>query len=76
MKLLSYKHNNDTELNELIYTGAKLVCEKIRIPSKTRRKKIKTRIGNSTGNADKKNLRKQVKMIKQRKDAEIYRNKK
>ena len=24
--------NNITELNELIYAGAKLVCEKIRIP--------------------------------------------
>ena len=31
---------------------------------------------NSTGNADKKNLRKQAKMIKQRKDAGIWRNKK
>ena len=32
-------------------------------------------MGNSTGNADK-NLRKQAKMIKQRKDAGTYRNKK
>ena len=45
--------NNITELNELIYTGAKLVCEKIRIPLKSR-KKVKTRMGNSTGNAGKK----------------------
>ena len=33
-------------------------------------------MGNSTGNADKKNLRKQAKMIKQRKDAETFRDKK
>ena len=30
--------NNMTKLNELIYAGAKLVCEKIGMPSKTRRK--------------------------------------
>ena len=104
-----------TELNKLIYVGAKLVCEKIGIPSKTTDKKIKTQMmwkiltaqireeiyssltsrglfpeeqkgcckvsrgtgellyidqhilyeSNSTGNADKKNLRKQTKMIKQ-----------
>ena len=30
--------NNITELNELINSGAKLVCEKIRIPQKARRK--------------------------------------
>ena len=47
--------NNITELNELIYTRAKLVCKKfLRSPQKARRKKIKTRIGNSTGNANKK----------------------
>ena len=33
--------NNITELNELIYTGAKLVCEKIRIPSKSTKGKSK-----------------------------------
>ena len=33
-------------------------------------------MGNSTGNGDKKNLRKQAKMIKQRKDSGICRNKK
>ena len=30
-----------TELNELIYAGAKLVCEKIGIPSKSTKKKSK-----------------------------------
>ena len=30
--------NNITELNELIYVGAKLVCEKIGIPSKSTKK--------------------------------------
>ena len=33
--------NNITELNELIYTGAKLVSEKIGIPSKSTKKKSK-----------------------------------
>ena len=33
--------NNITELNELIYAGAKLVCEKIRIPSKITKEKSK-----------------------------------
>ena len=33
--------NNITELNELIYVGAKLVCEKIGIPSKSRKKHSK-----------------------------------
>ena len=47
--------NNITELNEQIYAGVKLVSEKIGIPSKSTKKKIKTRMGNSTGNADKKN---------------------
>ena len=32
-------------------------------------------MGNSIGNADKKNLRKQTKMIKQRKDAGTWRTK-
>ena len=30
--------NNITELNELVYVGAKLVCEKIGFPQKARRK--------------------------------------
>ena len=66
--------NNITELYELIYAGAKLVCEKMRILSKSA-KKIKTRMGNSTGNTNK-NLRKLAKMMQQRKDAGICRNKK
>ena len=33
--------NNKTELNELIYAGAKLVCEKIGIPSKSTKKQSK-----------------------------------
>ena len=49
--------NNKTELNELIYAGAKLVCEKIGIRSKITKKIIKTRMRNSTGNADKKSTK-------------------
>ena len=33
--------NNIIELNELIYTGTKLVCEEIGIPSKSTKKKSK-----------------------------------
>ena len=33
--------NNITELNDLIYVGAKLVCEKVRIPLKTTDRKSK-----------------------------------
>ena len=33
--------NNITELNELIYTGSKLVCENIGIPSKSTKKQQK-----------------------------------
>ena len=36
--LLYIPTNNITELNELIYAGAKLVCEKIEIPSKSTKK--------------------------------------
>ena len=46
--------NNITELIDLIYAKAKLVCENIGIPSKCT-KKHSTRNGNSTGNANKKN---------------------
>ena len=35
--------NYITELNELIYAGAKLVCEKIGIPSKSTKKRSKPR---------------------------------
>ena len=58
--------NYITELNELIYAGAKLVCEKIGILSKSTMKKsqpgweirLETQI---------KNLRKKAKIIKQKK---------
>ena len=46
--------NNITEVNELIYAGAKLVCENIGIPSKKHEETVKTGMGNSTGNANKK----------------------
>ena len=66
--------NNITELNVPIYAGAKLVCEKIGIPTKSTKKQSKpgweiwleTQI---------KNLRKQAKMVKQ-KDRGICRNRK
>ena len=75
--LPSISTNDINELNELIYAGAKLVCEKIGIPRKSTKKKnqsqgweiqLETQI--------KKNLRKQAKMIKQRKDAGICWNQK
>ena len=51
IKYLNYISTDKiTKLNELIYAGAKLVCEKIQ----KARKKIKNRMGNSTGNADEK----------------------
>ena len=38
-EVLSYiSENNINKLNELIYAGAKLVCEKIGIPSKSTKK--------------------------------------
>ena len=64
--------NNITELNELIYAGAKLVCEKIGIPSKSTNEKSKQ---DRKFKADK-NLRKQAQMKNQRKNAGIYWNKK
>ena len=55
--------NNITELNELIYAGAKLVYEKIGIPSKSTKKKSKPgweiRLETQI-----KNLRKQARRIK------------
>ena len=63
--------NNITKLHELVYAGVKLVCKKIGVPSK-----IKIRMENSPGNLDKKNLRKQAKMIKQTKETGICRDKK
>ena len=66
--------NNITELNELIYACAKLVCEKIGILSKSTKKqskpgweiRLETQI---------KKLQKQARMIKKR-GAEISKNKK
>ena len=67
--------NNITELNELIYASAKLVCEKIGIPSKNTKEKSKPgwefRLETQI-----KNQRKQLKVIKQKKYAEINRNRK
>ena len=41
-RVLTYAStNNITELNELIYAGAKLVCEKIGFPSKSMKEKSK-----------------------------------
>ena len=67
--------NNITELNELIYARAKLVCEKIRIASKSTKKnskcgwkiEVKKQI---------KSQGKQAKMIKRRKNAGACRVKK
>ena len=66
--------NNIAKLNELIYAGAKFVWEKIGIPSKSTKEKSKPgwefRLETQI-----KNLRKQAKMIKQKKNAGIIRNK-
>ena len=66
--------NNITELNELIYTAAKLVCEKIRIPSKSTTKQSKPE-WEIWLEMQIKNLRKQARMIEKR-GAEISGNKK
>ena len=67
--------NNITDLNELIYAGAKLVSENIRIPSKNTKAKSKPgwefRLETQI-----KNLRKQLKVVKQNKNAEMYRKEK
>ena len=70
-QVLSYiSKNNVTELNELIYARAKLVCEKIGITSKSTKKKSKQgweiRLEMQI-----KYLWEQVKIIKQKKDAGI-----
>ena len=44
---------NITEWNELIYTRAKLLCEKNEGSPKKHEKKFKTWMKNSIGNADK-----------------------
>ena len=74
--ILSYiPTNNITELNELIYAGAKLVCEKIEILSKSTKKKSKPgreiRLETQI-----KNQRKQARTIKQKRDAVICGNRK
>ena len=44
--------NNITELNELIYAGAKLVCENIGIPSKKQQQKTRRNSKNRDGKLD------------------------
>ena len=52
-ELLTYiSMNNITELNELIYAGAKLVCDKNRCLLKTTNENSQTWIGNLTENAN------------------------
>ena len=62
--------NNITDLNELVYAGAKLLCENIGIPSKNTKAKSKPgwefRLETQI-----ENLRKQLKVLKQKKKAEI-----
>ena len=57
--------NNISELNDLIYAGAKLVCEKIVVPSKSTKKQSKpgweVRLEIQI-----RNLRKLAKMVKKR----------
>ena len=73
--LLYISTNNITKLNELIYSGAKLVSKKIEVPLKSKKKKSKLG-GEIRLEIQIKNLRKLAKMIKQWKDAGIHRNKK
>ena len=67
--------NNITDLNELIYAGAKLVCENIGISSKNTKAKSKPgwefRLETQI-----ENRRKQLKVVKQKKNAEINRKEK
>ena len=67
--------NSITELNELIYAGTKLICGKIRIPSKSTKKQSKP-VWKIRLETQIKNLRKLVKIIKQKKDAGISGNRK
>ena len=67
--------NNITELNELIYAGVKLVCEKIGIPSKITKEKSKPGWEFRLETQIKKK-RKQLKVIKQKENAGINRNRK
>ena len=61
--------------NELIYAGAKLVCEKIGIPIKITKEKSKPG-WEFRRDTQIENLRKQLKVIKQKKNAGINRNRK
>ena len=73
-QILPYKPTNYiTEVNELIYAGAKLVCGKIGIPLKSKKKKSKPE-WEIRLETQMKNLRKQARMIKQKRDAEICGN--
>ena len=67
---------NITELNELIYAGAKLVSEKIGVCLKSTNNKSKPGWEIRLETQVKKSLRKQTKMMKQRKNAETYWDKK
>ena len=58
---------NITKLNELIYVGAKLVCEKIRCRLKTTNWNSKPGL-EIRQETQTRNLRRQAKMIKQRKN--------
>ena len=71
----TYIKNKITELNEQFYAGTKLVSEKIRIPSINTKKKNQ----NQDCNFDwkhMKNQQKYAKMIKQKKEISIWRDKK
>ena len=67
--------NNITEFHELIYAGAKIVYEKIGIPSKSTKEKSEPRWEVQI-ESQIKNLRKQAKMIKQKENTGIIINRK
>ena len=46
--LINIPTNDIMELNNLIYTGRKLVCEKNRSPLEDHRQKVKTQVGTQT----------------------------
>ena len=58
--------NNISELNDLIYAGAKLGCEKIWVPSKSTKKQSKPGWEVRQETQEKNNLPKQVKRVKQK----------
>ena len=73
-QVLPYIVTNITELNKLIYAGAKLVCEKIVFISKSTKKKSKPG-GEIRLETQIRNPQKQAKMMKRRKNAGTYRQK-